>query len=257
MTALLVENLRVRLGSHMALDGIGFAANAGEIVALIGPNGAGKTTLLRAVLGLVPHEAGRIALENRDTRSIPSAERAKMVAYLPQSAEVHWPLSVERLVALGRLPHLDAFHSPGEGDQEVIEKALFCVDAMGFRGRDVHSLSGGERARVLLARALAVEAPLLFADEPVAALDPRHQLILMELFRKLAGEGRTIIIVLHDLALAARFADKICLLDRGKMVSIGPAQKVLSDENMAQVYGVSVKRDQGENGAVMPWKIVR
>ncbi len=257
MTAFLVDNLSVKLGTHRALDCVGFTANKGEVVALIGPNGAGKTTLLRAALGLVSREAGRIEIEGRESATISPREKARMVAYLPQSGEVHWPLSVARLVALGRLPHLDAFHEPGDDDKNAIEAALRSVDAWNFMDRDVHSLSGGERARVLLARALAVGAPLLLADEPVAALDPRHQLMFMNLFRKLAHEGRTVIIVLHDLGLAARFADKICLLDQGQLVSVGQPDDVLSDEHLADVYGVSVRRDPGEKGTITPWNIVR
>ncbi len=246
-----IKNISVKLGDKQALDGVSCDAKAGEIIAILGPNGAGKSSLLRAILGLVDAENGEVSVDGELVDDMSPNQRAKIISYLPQSAEVHWPLNVEHLVGLGRLPHYD----DEGGGAEAVERALILADATEFIGRSVFTLSGGERARVLLARALAVEAPILLADEPVAALDPKHQLQVMEVFKRLATAGNIIIVVLHDLHLASRYADKICLLDEGRVVQFATTQEVIEGDNLEKTFGVRLKPNDGEQ-ALLPWEVV-
>jgi iron complex transport system ATP-binding protein len=214
---------------------------AGECVGLIGPNGAGKTTLMRGALGLMRAE-GECSLLGLGTR-----ERALAAAWLPQSREIAWPVTVEVLVALGRAPHRSATAPLSAGDRAAVEAAMARMEVAGFRDRPATELSGGEQARVLIARALAQEAPLLMADEPVAGLDPAHQIAAMETFAALAAEGRAVIASLHDLGLAARWCTRLVLLDRGRIVADGGPEAVLTPALLAQVYGIEahLARDGG------------
>ena len=232
-----LDNVTVCLGGANVVSGVS-ADLAGGVIGLIGPNGAGKSTLVRAMAGLVP-AAGRILIDGAAVSALPPGERARRIAYLPQGQIVHWPLTIERLVALGRLPHLAPFARPGEADARAIEQALVRTELRELRDRPIDQLSGGERARALLARALAVEAPLLLADEPLAALDPAHQIEVMALLREEAARGATVIAVLHDLTLAARWCDRLLLIDRGRLVADGAPRSVLTPERIGSVYGVS------------------
>lgn len=171
------------------------------------------------------------------------------------AAAIHWPMRVETLVALGRLPHRRAFQGLDAADREAIDKAMTAADVVSLRTRTMEQVSGGERMRILLARALAVDAHMLLADEPIAALDPLHQLQVMELLRTTTRNGRGVVVVLHDLALAARFCDRLILLAHGNILAEGPPAGVLSDANLARAYGVEVVR--GERDGVpflLPWK---
>jgi iron complex transport system ATP-binding protein len=232
-----LDNVTVCLGGTNVVSGVS-ADLAGGVIGLIGPNGAGKSTLVRAMAGLVP-AAGRILIDGAAVSALPPGERARRIAYLPQGQIVHWPLTIERLVALGRLPHLAPFARPGEADAHAIEQALVRTELRELRDRPIDQLSGGERARALLARALAVEAPLLLADEPLAALDPAHQIEVMALLREEAARGSTVIAVLHDLTLAARWCDRLLLIDGGRLVADGPPRAVLTSERIGSVYRVS------------------
>jgi iron complex transport system ATP-binding protein len=248
------QNISVRLGSVDALRGVDFAAEPGEIVGLIGPNGSGKTTLLRAVANLRVPDNGRVRYSGKSASEVGAAELSRQIAYLSQSGEVHWPMRVEALVALGRLPHRNRFQKSVETDRAAIERAMLAADVAALRERTMNQISGGERMRVLLARALAVEAPMLLADEPVAALDPLHQLQVMALLRKKAASGDGVVVVLHDLALAARFCDRLVLLDGGKVLAAGDPAAVLTDANLATAFGVDVVRGEHEGAAfVLPW----
>lgn len=238
MTAISVRGLDVSAGGTPLLENVDFDLPSGTLTGLVGPNGAGKTTLLRTILGLAPCTGGVISLDEHRLDQWPAAQRAGMISYLPQSGVVHWPMTVERLVALGRLPHCDPWRAMKETDARAITEALRNADVAHLRKRRVTTLSGGERARVLLARMLATEAPVLLADEPVAALDPAHQFQVMALLQSRARQGAAVLIVLHDLALAARFCDRLVLLNRGRVVADGNARTVLSAENLAAVYGV-------------------
>lgn len=237
-----VENLHASLGGARVLRGPSFTARGPSFIGLVGPNGAGKTTLIRSVANLIPFE-GRISLDGEDVEAIAPRARARKIAYLAQGAESHWPLSVERVVALGRLPHLEPFRAPTPSDEAAIERAMELAEVTRFRDRDVLTLSGGERARALLARALAVEAELLLVDEPVASLDPYHQLGVMEVLRAYVDRGRMVIAVLHDLSLAARYCDRLILLDDGRIRADGAAAEVLTPETLREVYHVEALVD--------------
>lgn len=232
-----LDNVSVTLGARRVVDTIS-ADLGGGLVGLIGPNGAGKSTLVRAIAGLLPAE-GAILIDGAPVGSLPLRDRARHIAYLPQGQAVHWPLTVERLVALGRLPHLAPFARPDAADAQAIERALERTELLALRDRPVDELSGGERARVLLARALAVEAPLLLADEPLAALDPAHQIEVMALLQAEAARGATVIAVLHDLTLAARWCDRLLLIDQGRLIADGEAADVLTADRIGAVYRVT------------------
>lgn len=234
---LTANGVKVQFGRATIVEDASLSLRTGELVALVGPNGAGKTTLIRALAGLVPAE-GSITLGGKRLESLKPRERARAVAYLPQGHIFHWPMQVVDIVMLGRAPHADPFSSTTPEDRAAVESALATTETQMFAERAVTTLSGGERARVALARALATQAPVLLADEPTAALDPRHQLVVMELLRKAARAGNAILAITHDLTLAARFADRVLVMDRGALVADGPPAEALSAERLAAVFGI-------------------
>lgn len=241
MTVLDCRNLTVHRGDCPVVDDVSLSVAAGEVVGLIGPNGAGKTTLMRGALGLLPHE-GQASLAE-----MTSDARARHAAWLPQAREIAWPVTVETLVALGRVPH----GGDSARDRAAVDRALDRTDLSAWRNRNATHLSGGEQARVLLARALAQEAPLLLADEPIAGLDPAHQIMTMQLFASLADEGKAVVVSIHDLALAARFCTRLVLMDRGRLVADGAPDEVLTDARLAEVFGITVFRHKGQGGLVL------
>jgi iron complex transport system ATP-binding protein len=240
-------NVVVRLGGALIVDGAALDLRAGEMTVLLGPNGAGKTTLMRALAGLVPAE-GRIEIEGKPLAALSVRDRARRIAYLPQGHVFHWPMPVEAVVALGRYPYADAFSAVTDADRRAVAKALAATGTEGFAHRAVTTLSGGERARVALARALACEAPILLADEPTVSLDPRHQLVVMELLVRAARNGGAVLAIGHDLALAARFADRIVIMDRGRLVADGSPRDVLTVERIADVFGVEAMIAEDRSG---------
>jgi iron complex transport system ATP-binding protein len=181
---------------------------------------------------------GAVMLGERSIEDIPRAERARAIAYLPQNGSVAWPLPVEDIVALGRLPYGEAPGQLTEAGRGAVAAAMAAVGLDGFEARQATELSGGERARALLARALATKAPVLLADEPVAALDPRHQLLVLQVLRDLASAGGLVLAVMHDLSLAARFADEIVLMGERRIVASGAAAEVLTEARLEAVFGI-------------------
>jgi iron complex transport system ATP-binding protein len=238
MVALHARDLTVALGNRPVLDDVSARFDGGALIGIIGPNGAGKSTLVRALLGLVPPASGSVTLDDAPLATIPRAKIARHIAYLPQGQTLHWPLTVERIVALGRLPHLAPFSRLSDADVAAVERAMATTDVLHLRDRTATDLSGGERARVLLARALAVEAPALIVDEPLASLDPGHQLEIMALLAGLAATGTLVIAVLHDLGLAARHCDRLLLVDRGRIAGDGPPRSVLTPEALSTAFGI-------------------
>jgi iron complex transport system ATP-binding protein len=228
------------LGGATVVERASLALRGGELAVLVGPNGAGKTTLLRALAGLIP-AGGAIALAGRPLGSLKPRERARGIAYLPQGHVFHWPMPVAAIVMLGREPHADPFSGTSAEDRAAVARALATTETDGFAERAVTTLSGGERARVALARALATQAPVLLADEPTASLDPRHQLVVMELLRQAARGGNAILATMHDLTLAARFADRVIVMHQGRLVAEGTPAEALSPERLADVFGVEAQ----------------
>lgn len=257
MTILAGQNIGVVLKGRQVLNGVTVAAARGEVLGLLGPNGAGKTTLLKALAGLLPC-SGQVAFEGQAVAALPPSERARRIAYLPQGTQAHWAMPVEQVVALGRLPHRERFAALGDADRAAINRAMEEADVGSLTGRPLNALSGGERARVLLARALAVEAPVLLADEPIAHLDPGHQLAVLDLLRRRAEKGDAVIVVLHDLALAARSCHRVCVLDHGSLEADGPPAAILDDGLLDRVYGVRTIRGMAQNQSyLLPWEKMR
>ncbi|HKS19229.1 MAG TPA: ABC transporter ATP-binding protein [Bradyrhizobium sp.] len=258
MTFLAADNLNVALAGRPVLKNISLALTLGHLVALVGPNGAGKTTLLRALAGLIPSE-GTIRVGGDTLSSLSLRERAKRFGYLPQGHIVHWPLPARDIVALGRYPH--GVTDPARltpRDSEAVLRAMRATDVVAFSDRRVTELSGGERSRVALARVLAVEAPVILADEPTASLDPRHQIDVMKNLRAAADQGVLVIVVTHDLGLAARFADHVLVLSNGRLASQGAPGEALSEQVMADVFRINAFRAQhGGEAVIVPWAEVR
>ena len=246
--------ISVTLSGQPIVNGASLSVQSGELVGLIGPNGAGKSTLIKAILGLRPHISGDVLLDGVSLLARPPDIRARTVAYLPQERHVEWRLPAREIVMLGRYPHRARFGGPTADDRAAVMRALDAVDGHALADRPVTILSGGERTRILLARALAVEAPILLADEPIAALDPWHQLHVMEILRERARAGAGILVVIHDLTLAARFMDRLILMNQGAIAADGTPAEVLTPDLLARVY--RIKALAGENAGesyVIPW----
>lgn len=233
------RNITVDVRGRRLVAEASLSVAGGEFVGLIGPNGAGKSTLLRAMLGIRERSDGDVRLDGRDFPAMPSRERARAVAFLPQERRVEWRLPAHDVVMLGRYPHLAGFGGPTPEDRAAVERALAAVDGHAFAGSPVAILSGGERSRILLARALAVEAPILLADEPIAALDPYHQLHVLEILHERTRAGAGVLAVIHDLDLAARFMDRLVLMHQGRVVADGAPAEVLTPERLASVYRIT------------------
>ena len=251
MVTIACRDLGVDLGRRRVLSAIDLDLAAGALVGVIGPNGAGKSTLARAVLGLLPAATGSVAIDDLDIARLAPAQVAQRIAYLPQGQQLHWPLSVERLVGLGRLPHLAPFSRIGPADQAAIEAAIEQTGIAPLRHRIATELSGGERARVMLARALATQAPALIVDEPLASLDPGHQIEVMTLLAARARAGALVVVVLHDLAAAARYCDRLVLLHEGRVVGDGAPGAVLTDAALATVYGIAAWRGEADGAPLL------
>ncbi|MFC8567670.1 heme ABC transporter ATP-binding protein [Streptomyces sp. NPDC057245] len=233
------EAVRVRLGGRPVLDGVDVRVRAGEVLALVGPNGAGKSTLLGALAADVPAAEGVVRVHGRPVSAWSAPELALRRAVLPQSAALSFPFPVEEVVRMGRAPW--AGDERADEDDAVVADAMARTEVTGFAGRPFSALSGGERARVALARVLAQRAPLLLLDEPTAALDLRHQELVLRLCRERARAGDAVVVVLHDLALAAAYADRVAVLRAGRIAADGPPAEVFAEELLSEVYDQPVE----------------
>jgi iron complex transport system ATP-binding protein len=251
------RDLRVRLKGREVLRGLDIAAEPGRLTAIIGRNGAGKTTLLKVLAGLVAPHGGTALLDGSDIGAWDRGQLARALAYLPQERLVYWALTARAVVALGRLPHQPFGAGESDADRAAIDAALAAMDAAHLAQRPVLELSGGERARVLVARALAQGPRVLLADEPAAGLDPAHQLTLFQHLAALAAAGRTVVVALHDLSLAARFCHTIALVHEGRTLVSGTPPDVLTPEHLAAAYGITARYQSIEGvPVVLPFDVL-
>jgi ABC-type cobalamin/Fe3+-siderophores transport system ATPase subunit len=236
-----IQSLRVYFGSRQILHDLDLSVQSGEILAVVGPNGAGKSTLIRAASGVLRPAHGRVAVNGQDLARLSDIQRARRLAVVPQNNQLPGAFSVYQTVLLGRTPYLNWLGHSGPSDHAMTRQALEQTQMSAFENRLVGDLSGGEKQRVLLARALAQNAPLLLLDEPTTYLDLQHQSNLLNLVRKLSQEKRlAVLMVLHDLNLAALYADRVALLVEGKLEAMGNPEQVLTSEKLSAVYHVPV-----------------
>ncbi len=248
MSALRLVDLHVERGGRAVLKSMDLTFGAGRLTAVIGPNGAGKSTLLECAAGLLMPSQGGVWLGDDPLASLPRRDLARRRAYLPQRATVEWPISVERVVGLGLTPSLPTWGSLPPSLQPAIDRALADGDLLHLRDRSATSLSGGELARVMLARAVVGDPELLIVDEPAAGLDPRHTIDAMRRLRAHADLGRTVVMSVHEMDLALRFADDVVALKDGRLLWSGPVREVMTEANLAQLYDISVSIGMDAHG---------
>jgi iron complex transport system ATP-binding protein len=245
------RNVTLTLGGQAVLDAVSADFARGGVIAIVGPNGAGKSTFLACLAGLLRPDSGAVTLDGAPVATLPGRQRASRIAFLSQTPEIAWDVDVRAFVGLGRTPHLGAF-GPSAEDQAAIDAAIAAAGLEAFVDRAVTRLSGGERARALIARGLAGQTDWLLADEPLTGLDPGHALDALALFRCMAhDQGKGVIVTLHDLNLAARFADRVLVLSQGRLVIDGAPATALTQETLTDVYGVVVRLHTGEGGPLI------
>lgn len=248
MNGLVAHNVEVRLQGQLVLQDVSAMFQRGRVTALLGPNGAGKSTLLNCLAGLRRADSGSVTLDGADVLQIHRRARAQRIGLLPQVSEVHWDVDVTALVALGRLPHRGRW-GESDADKRAVLRAMAVTDVTQFANRSARQLSGGERSRVLLARVLAGEPEWLLADEPLASLDPAHQLDVLEQLRRVATAGAGVIVVIHDLSHALRVADDVVLLRGGQVVAQGPRDEVIGEGELRATFGIDVFLGHAAEGA--------
>ena len=236
---LYVRNLQAGYGNKHVFSQVTFAAGGGELIGIIGPNGAGKSTLLKSLLGLLT-ASGRIELMGKSLSAYRQQSLARMVAYLPQQSQIPFEFTVQDVVLMGRAPHMRWWQREGKKDIRIAQAAMEYMAVADFAAMSVNDLSGGQRQRVLLAKVLAQQTPLLLLDEPASGLDLFYQEELFRFCRELCQAGRTILVVVHDLALAARFCSRLLLLGKGNLLADGPPRMVLQPQVLTRAYGVPV-----------------
>lgn len=239
MTELTLQNISVTVSGVALVKDASLKLSSGELVALVGPNGAGKTTLLQCALGLIAPISGAATLDDIEVGDLSPLERARRVAYLPQMRPLVWPVRVKDVVALGRYAYGASLSDLKGADADAVARAMAACDIASLAERRTDTLSGGELARVHCARAFAAEAPLLLADEPTASLDPSHQFRIMSLIRAFTEKGGGALVVVHDIALAARFADRLVWMKEGRILADGPPAETLTADRMREVFAVA------------------
>jgi iron complex transport system ATP-binding protein len=248
---LAADNICVRRGGRAILDRVSLQASAGEFIAIVGANGAGKSTLLSVLAGLLRPDSGRILFKGQPLAQFEGSALARQRAYLPQNPRCEWPISVERLVALGLTPTLPTFGGFSAADDARIARAIETGDLVDHRQQEATSLSGGELARAMLARAYVGDPEALIVDEPIAGLDPKHALDAMQRLKSLANEGKLVIAALHDLTLAARHTTRIVAMRGGRIESDGPVASAMTTQMIRRVFDVEARiMGSGEDGYV-------
>jgi len=242
--SIVIENLSAGYGKTSVLNDINVVAKPGVLIGLVGPNGSGKSCLLKTVAGLITPDAGRVSLSGRSVHTFAPRARAQQIAWLAQNRSAAWALSVRELVSLGRAPYRGRLGKLSGDDESAVDRALASAHCADLQNRHFDRLSGGEQGRVLLARALAVSAPLILADEPTASLDPYYQISIMHSLRDETKSGKTVIVSLHDLSLAAQFCDQIWVMHAGQLVTNDKADTALSDSVLADVFKIKTKDGQ-------------
>jgi len=243
-----IEGLSLALRGRPVLRQLSATLKPGRVTAILGANGAGKSTLLSCLGGLRLPDDGAARLGEQPVAAMDARERGRQIGLMPQRAEIHWDIDVETLVGLGRMPHRGRWGLTDE-DRAAISRAMAATDVSALRHRKALRLSGGEQGRVLLARVLAGEPRWLLADEPLASLDPAHQLDVLDRLRDAARAGAGVVVVLHDLTHAARVADDALVLKEGRLIAAGPAAAVLTPDVLAEAYGVEVHLARTDDGA--------
>jgi iron complex transport system ATP-binding protein len=250
MSVLSCADLHVDIGGKAILSAVSLSIEAGKVTAVVGPNGAGKSTLLSCLAGLREPSSGGASLDGIALTGMKPRDRARRLAFLPQTPEIAWAIEARTLVELGRTPFIGARGQAGE-DRAAVDRAMAAASVTEFEHRIVDTLSGGERARVLIARALAGEPGWLLADEPLTGLDPAHQLDAAVLFRRLADEGVGVIVTLHDLSMALRLSDRIIVLADGEVLADDPPATALSPDVLRRAYGVEATLTRGVGGPLI------
>jgi iron complex transport system ATP-binding protein len=250
MSVLSCTDLSVAIAARPVLSGVDLTLSAGQVTAVVGPNGAGKSTLLACLGGLRTPTTGFASLGETRLLDLPPRERAQRLAFLPQTPEIAWAVEARTLIELGRIPFTGARGLSVE-DRAAVDRAMAAAHVEAFEHRIVDTLSGGERARVLIARALAGEPEWLLADEPLTGLDPAHQLDAADLFRDLASKGAGVVVTLHDLSLALRTADRVIVLADGGVLSDGPPASALTPDILRRAYGVEAAVTSGPGGPLI------
>nr|WP_321980012.1 ABC transporter ATP-binding protein [uncultured Cohaesibacter sp.] len=246
----------IKLGKCQAVKHVTFASSKPELIGLIGPNGAGKSSLMRALVGLI-NFSGQILIDDVPCFERSAMELARRIAFLPQERVVHWSLAVRDVVMLGRMPHQTGLGRPSPADEEAVDRALDLMSLSDLQKRTFDELSGGEQARVLIARLVAQEANTIIADEPVNGLDPAHQIGLMRLLRQLVEQGKTVLVSLHDLSLASHWCDRILILNNGVLLDDGTPKDVMTERRMREVYGVRIQNvEVGKQSFIIPTELV-
>lgn len=239
----MIELAGVRFGydpERPVLDDLSLRVEAGEFLGVIGPNGSGKSTVARLLLGLLRPQAGSVRLDGREVTSLPARELARKVAAVPQEEALEFPFSVEEVVMMGRTAHLSPLGFEGAEDVEAARRAMEATGVTALAGRPLHALSGGERKRVILARALCQQAPVLVLDEPAAALDIHHQITIFDLLEEQRRAGATVVVVVHDLNLAAAYCKRLLLLQPGRPALAGTVEEVLTWRRVGEAFGTDV-----------------
>ncbi|WP_052323027.1 ABC transporter ATP-binding protein [Candidatus Endolissoclinum faulkneri] len=250
------KNISLYDGDKILLEVVTLSVGTGEVVGLLGPNGSGKSTLLKILACISEPSEGEVILNGKPIIGLDRKSIAQMIGYLPQGANSEWPISAREVVMLGRIPFLSSLSKISAADHIAVNKAMLATDTAHLTKRAVTTLSCGERMRVMLARALTGDQSLLLLDEPVTGLDPRHQLEAMILLNQLAMTGRSSLVVLHDITLAARFCRRIYVLHQGMIVSEGPPSEALDIGIMASVFGIEARFiEEDKDVLIIPWSL--